>query len=133
MPQINWLAVTAATLSTFALGAIWYSPALFGKAWMRANRLTEADLKGRNMGMVLGLSFVFSFLMAANLAAFLGAPTIDARMAGVYGFLTGFGWVALGLAIIALFEARPWPYVLINGGYMSVAFTLMGIILGAWR
>ena len=49
------------------------------------------------------------------------------------GFLAGFGWVALGIGIVALFERRPWMYMLINGGYMTVAFVLMGLILGAWR
>jgi hypothetical protein len=133
MPHINWLAVIAATVSTFVLGGIWYSPALFGKAWMRENGFTDENLKRRNMGLVFGLSFVYSFLMAANLAAFLGAPNIDMKMAAVYGFLTGFGWVALGLAIIALFEGRSWKYMLINGGYMTVAFTIMGLIIGLWR
>jgi hypothetical protein len=41
--------------------------------------------------------------------------------------------VTLGLGTIALFERRPWKYVLINGGYMTVSFTIMGLILGAWR
>jgi hypothetical protein len=133
MPQINWLAVIAATVSTFMLGGLWYSPALFGKAWMRANGFTEESLKHRNMGMVFGLAFVYTFIMAANLAAFIGDPKIDAKMATVYGFLTGFGWVAMGLAIVALFEARSWKYMLINGGYMVVSFTIMGLIIGAWR
>lgn len=52
---------------------------------------------------------------------------------GTAGFLAGFGWVALGIAVIALFERRSWKYVLINGGYMTVAFVAMGLILGAWR
>jgi hypothetical protein len=47
--------------------------------------------------------------------------------------MTGFGWVALSIGIISLFECRPFKYALINGGYMVVAFTMMGIILGAWK
>ena len=41
--------------------------------------------------------------------------------------------LALGIAIVALFERRPWSYILVNGGYFVVAFTVMGAILGAWR
>jgi hypothetical protein len=33
---------------------------------------------------------------------------------------------------VALFERRPWAYLLVNGGYMVVAFVVMGAILGAW-
>jgi len=39
----------------------------------------------------------------------------------------------MGLGIVALFERRPLSYSLINGGYLTLALTLMGAILGAWR
>jgi hypothetical protein len=39
----------------------------------------------------------------------------------------------MGIGIIALFERKPWSYVLINGGYLTVALTVMGLVLGAWR
>jgi hypothetical protein len=42
--QINYLAVVAAAISTFVIGGLWYSPALFHRAWMSANGLTDADL-----------------------------------------------------------------------------------------
>jgi hypothetical protein len=48
------------------------------------------------------------------------------------GFLAGFSRVTLGIGIVALFERRPWAYLLVNGGYMVVAFVVMGAILGAW-
>jgi len=133
MENINWLAVLAAAFSTFILGGIWYSPLLFGKAWMRENNLTDSDLQKGNMAKIFGLSFIYSLVMSANLAMFLADPKTDTAWGATAGFLAGFGWVALGLAIIALFERRSWKYMLINGGYMTVAFVLMGTILGAWR
>ncbi len=33
--QINWLAVVLAALSSMVVGSIWYSPSVFGKAWMQ--------------------------------------------------------------------------------------------------
>jgi hypothetical protein len=33
--DLNWLAVIVATVAYFALGAIWYAPAVFGNLWMR--------------------------------------------------------------------------------------------------
>ena len=44
MKSVNVLAVLLAALSTFAIGGLWYSPLLFQRAWMNANRLTAADL-----------------------------------------------------------------------------------------
>lgn len=133
MPHINWLAVLAAAISTFALGGLWYSPALFGHAWMSVNNLNDAQLAKSNMAKIFGLAFIFAVIMAANLAAFLAEPKTNASWGATAGFLAGFGWVTLGIATIALFERRSVKYVLINGGYMTVSFVLMGLILGVWR
>ncbi len=32
---INYVAVAAAAVGAFVLGALWYSPLLFGKEWMK--------------------------------------------------------------------------------------------------
>jgi len=133
MPHINWLAVLAAAISTFVLGGLWYSPALFGRAWMSANHFNEADLAKSNMAIIFGFAFVIAVVMAANLAAFLAEPKTNASWGATAGFLAGFGWVTLGIATISLFERRSLKYVLINGGYMTVSFVVMGLILGAWR
>ena len=133
MPDINWLAVIAAAISSFIIGGLWYSTALFGRVWMRANNLTDADLKEGSMAKIFGLSLVFAVIMAANLAAFLADPKTDAAWGATAGFLAGFGWATLGLATVALFERRSLAYILVNGGYLTVSFTVMGLIIGAWR
>ncbi len=133
LESLNWLAVLAAAVATFVLGGLWYSPALFGRAWMTECGFTEADLQKGNMGKIFGFSFVFSLIMAANLAMFLADPKTDAAWGATAGFLAGFGWVALGLAVISLFERKSWKYIFINGGYMTVSFVIMGLILGVWQ
>ena len=127
--NLNWLAVFVAALSTFLIGGIWY--AVFEKSWMASNRFSSEDLKSRKMPLVFGLSFLLSFIMSLNLAMFIGKE--DVVFGTIAGFMAGFGWVALAIGIISLFENRPLKYALINGGYMVVAFTLMGAILGAWK
>ena len=129
LQNLNWLAVSLAALSTFVIGGLWYS--VFEKSWIASNAFTQDDLKKRNMVLIFGLSFLLSFLMAFNLAMFIGKEgTTFGLMAG---FMAGFGWVAFAIGIISLFEKRPLKYVLINGGYMVVAFTVMGAILGGWK
>ncbi|MEK6281309.1 MAG: DUF1761 domain-containing protein [Acidobacteriota bacterium] len=130
---INYLAVLVAALSTFILGGLWYSPMLFGKPWMRANNFTEADLQTFSKARMFGWSIVFSLVMALNLAMFLAGPATNATWGMTAGALTGLGWVAMAIAIVGVFENKPWTYILINGGYMTVAFTVMGGIIGAWR
>ncbi|HKO45704.1 MAG TPA: DUF1761 domain-containing protein [Pyrinomonadaceae bacterium] len=131
--NINYLAVLVAALSTFLLGGLWYSPLLFGKAWMRANNFSEEDLQTFSKARMFGWSFVFSLIMAVNLAMFLASPSTNLTWGMTAGALAGFGWVAMAIAIIGVFENRSWAYILINGGYMTVAFVVMGAIIGVWR
>ncbi len=130
---INWLAVIAAALSTFLLGGVWYSPALFGNAWMRENGFTEEQLKKRNMARIFGFSFLWGLIMSVNLAMFLNDPATDLSWGASAGFLAGFGWVAMAIFVLGLFEGRSTRLMLINAGYFIVSFVIMGLILGAWR
>ncbi len=131
--DINYLAVVAAALSTFLIGAVWYSPLLFNDAWMKASGLKKEDVAGGNMAKIFGLAFVFELIMAANLAAFLAGPDTTISWGATAGALAGIGWVALAIGTLSLFERRSWTYTLINGGYFAVSFIVMGVILGAWR
>ena len=133
MDQINYLAVLAAAASAFVIGGLWWSPLLFQKAWMRANGFTEEKLQEGSMAKIFGVSFVLTVVMAFNLAMFLAGPDTTVAWGATAGVLAGGGWVALGIAVVALFERRSLTYVLVNGGYFVVAFAVMGAILGAWR
>ena len=128
--SIDLAAVVVAAVSTFAVGGLWYSPMLFGARWMELAGLSE-DAVAQNVGRVFGGAFVLQLAMTLNLAAFLG-PDPSLGFAVAASFAAGFGWVALGMGVTYLFERRPLALWVINGGYHMVAFTLMGVILGAW-
>ncbi len=130
--QLNYLAIFVAALSSFLIGGIWYSPAVFGMAWMKENGLTEEKLKERNIPKVFGLAFLLSLIASFNLVMFLG-PEADASSGTFYGFLAGIGWVATFVGTHYLFEKKSFKLFLINAGYSVVALTVMGLILGAWR
>ncbi len=129
---LNLWAVLVATLSTFLVGWLWYGP-LFGKAWLSAAGLSEEKVQQANMGKIFGLAFIFELIMAYCLGMFLNDPSIGLSEGTLYGFLTGFGWIFFAQAVTSLFEQRPWKYILINGGYWIVTFTIMGAILGVWK
>lgn len=130
--NVNWLAVLVAGISAFVLGGVWYSPLFMGKAWMRENNFTLADVQQGNKAKIFGWAFLLSLVMAVNLAMFLEAPDMNLHKGVLYGSLTGV-WVFCGLAIVALFEHKSARYIFINGGYCLMALALMGAILGAWR
>jgi Protein of unknown function (DUF1761) len=139
---INWLAVLAAGISAFVVGGVWYSPALFGKAWMADNNLTEEQIKKGNFTKIFGFTLLFSLLAAANLGMFLAdtpkectgncAQHADITWGAIAGLLAGI-WVFAFVAIHGLFEHKPWRLIFINGGYAVVALVLMGAIIGLWR
>jgi Protein of unknown function (DUF1761) len=61
---MNFLVIFLASLIPLVFGFIWYNPKVLGKAWQNETGLTDADLKGANMLLVFGLSFVFSLLIS---------------------------------------------------------------------
>jgi hypothetical protein len=129
---LNLWAVLVAAISAFVLGGLWYAPFLFGGAWKRVNGF-GADEPPPTGAMIFVISFLLSLVMALNLAMFLNDPKTNLAWGATAGFLAGFGWVAMGIGIVSLFERRPWTYVLINGGYLTVALVVMGAIVGGWR
>ncbi len=137
MPEpipFNYLAILVATISTFLLGGLWYSPILFLKPWLEEQGLSVEDSKkGQgNVGRIMGIAFVLELVMAFSLAAFIG-PKASLSFGLFAGAAAGFGWVALAFGVTYLFERRSLRFFFINAGYHGVAFTLMGGILGAWR
>jgi hypothetical protein len=132
MEGLNIWAVLVAALSTFLIGGLWYSPAVFGKAWMRENGFTEESLKGSNMAKIFGLTFCLALIAAINLAMFLG-PEDQPEMGALWGFAAGFGWVATFIGTHYLFERKSFTLFLINAGYSVIALTVMGVILAAWK
>ena len=142
MNVINWWAVLVAGISSFVVGGVWYSPGLFGKAWMKDNNFTEEEIrKGGNKGKIFGFTLIFSLLMSVNLAMFLATPAdcptncavkTDITWGATAGFLAGI-WTFCAIAIHSLFELKPWRLIFINGLYSVLALVLMGAIIGAWR
>jgi hypothetical protein len=130
---INHIAVLVCAALNLVVGAIWYSPVLFYMAWKKENGLTDEDMKEVNPARVYSIAFLLALVISYNLAFFLGDAKTDWVWGTTAGFLAGFGWAAMIFAVIALFEQRSLRYILINGGYIVVYFTLIGFVLGVWR
>lgn len=128
--QVNYLAALIAALSSFLIGGVWYSPILFARAWMREAGLKEEELR-RGVGKTFAGAFVMSVIAAINLAFFLG-PNATVTWGATAGALAGVGWAGTSLATVFLFERRKVMLILIDAGYLAVAYTVMGAIIGAW-
>ena len=130
MASVNWLAVIVSALAGFAIGGLWYGP-LFGKAWMREVGMTDEKMKSANMLKIYGGALLLNLIAAFSLAMFVGKGDMNF---GVFaGIMTGFTFVSMALGVTYLFEHRSLKLWLINAGYQTVIFTVMGAILGAWH
>ena len=130
MPQVNYLAVVLAALSAFVLGGLWYS-LLFAKPWAALTGQSDEMLKSGNKAVVFGGAFLLNLVAAYVLAMFVGGTGL--RFSTLAGLAVGLCWVAVSLGINYLFERRPIGLWLINGGYFTLQYTLMGAIIGAFN
>ena len=126
---MNPWAVLLAAVSSFMLGGLWYSPALFGRIWDAEN---GGEKQTGHPARVFGVSFVFSLVAAAAFALWLGpAPTLEAAVKA--GALAGIGFVAASFGINYQFAQRSFKLWLIDGGYHAVQFILFGLVIGLWH
>jgi hypothetical protein len=128
MPEVNYLAIAIAAVATFALGGLWYSPALFGKAWQREVGLSDEQLARGNMLRIFGSALVLSVIASFVFALFLGPrPSMPLGLGA--GFSAGLCWVASSFGMNYLFARRSLKLFFIDGGYHTLQFTLIGVVL----
>lgn len=132
--NISIIGVLVAAVSAMVIGTIWYSPALFGKPWMKALGTTDEDMK-RKMPEAMVWLVIVSLLTAYVLAHFI--VYVHSYVGGssvMAGFETAL-WAWLGLAATAIFahgvfDPRDKKVLYINAGNRLVTLVAMGLILG---
>lgn len=136
MNRINLWAVLLAAVSSFFLGGLWYSKAVFGEIWNRAagrgEKVREPEPGQGHGGRVFAVSFVFSLVASVAFAWWLG-PSPDLKLALRQGLLAGSCFVAASFGINYQFAGRPVAMWLVDGGYHTAQFVLFGLVLGLWH
>lgn len=155
-----WLIPVAALIPLFT-GFTWYHPKVFGTAWMKIVGLTEASMKGSNMAIIFGVTFLLGCMLASAVMLMVihqfgfnsvmqgdNSPATAEYMKhffetygnrfrtfkhGVFhGTIAGL-FIALPiLGINALFERRGFKYIAIHTGYWMLTLALMGGVLCAF-
>lgn len=129
MPPVDWIASIIAAVSAFVLGGLWYSPALFAKAWQRETGLSDEQLNAASKGKIFGLSFIACLVGAVVFSMFVGPDPALGFAVGA-GSAVGVFWVAGSFGVNYLFELKSVKLWLINGGYHAVQFILYGVVFG---
>ena len=135
MPKLNYLAVVVTALLAFVMGAVWYSPLLFGKAYLEVRGMDPAAMAGMRpaAGEVLG-EFAKNLVVAFVLAHFVVRLGVgDWKGALQLGLWVWVGFQAMLLMGAVLHEKMPWVLYAIHAGDAFVKTLAMTVILGVWR
>jgi hypothetical protein len=129
--DINWLAVAVAAAVQMGLGALWYSPLLFARPWMRAVGKTEEELTGGGVGYAIAaVAAVVTAVVLAHVVDWAGA---DGLLTGLLtGLVVWLGFVWPVLTVNTWFGGRSRELWAIDSGYPLVALMLMGALLALW-
>lgn len=134
---MNYLSVFVTTVVAFVIGALWYSPLLFGDAWKKLLKIKvskkemEAAMKG--MWKVLIGGFFVTLILVFMLDLFMNFLNVVTLSQGVLlGFLIWLGFLATTMFNIVLYEKKPFRLYLINAGHYLAVLLISGGILAVW-
>ncbi|HUM64922.1 MAG TPA: DUF1761 domain-containing protein [Chitinophagaceae bacterium] len=133
--QINWLAVTAAAIAYFVLGAIWYSKTLFGTRWATLVGMDMNDPnKNRGMAKMFTTTLILIIVTCIGLAILVNRLDLVFLLSGLkLGLLTGICFATTAVSISFIYESRPTGLYFIDCGYHLVGHIVAAIILSLWR
>jgi Protein of unknown function (DUF1761) len=128
MEGLNAWAVLVAAIVSFALGALWYSPALFLKTWAREARMEKPG----GSPVTYAVLFVLG-LVAAGAFSWLIGPRPALGIALSKGLLVGICFVATSFYVNYSVAHRGMILWAVDAGYHVTRFVLFGLILGLWH
>jgi len=130
---MNWLAILVGALINMVVGALWYSPLLFSKQWMKLTGRKEMGDK-KEMPKMYGITFIGALLMSYVLMHFVQASgAMDALWGAKIGFWLWLGFTAATTISSYLFEGKSLKLYAINAGYYLVVALGVGALFGVWH
>ena len=133
--KINHLAVWILVIVHFLIGWGWY--AVVGEKWLNLHARTATDIERTHNAGAYALAVFAAIIVNYGLARLLACLGTEGAVKGLkIALLCWFGFLFVEYATIAVFsafETNPWPLILIDMGRPFVAFSISGLVLGAWR
>src|SRR3989344_841593 len=106
----NLLAVLVVAIISMVIGALWYSPLLFGNLWMKLMKITKADIEKAKKKSMTG-NYIASFIAI---------------------LLLSLGFIATTFLNSVLWENKSVKLYLINILHYLVVFLVAAIIFSLW-
>lgn len=136
VPAINYVAVILAALSSMVVGAIWYTPKVFGNYWIRLSGvkppINRVDAI-RPIVVTVLVSFVTAWVLAG--AAWIafdfyhGSFLVNALLTAA---ILWAGFTAARFITHDQFDTRPAALTVLNTAHELVTVLVMALIIGVW-
>lgn len=131
LSDLNWVAVVVAAFAYFMLGALWYAPFVFGKAWMGAigwDPSVQPQMNPADYAKPLVTDVVISIVIGM-LAIATATDTLAEGL--VLGIILGVGLVMTVVYVTASFDPKspkPMVWAGVTGGYHAVGFLITSVL-----
>jgi hypothetical protein len=135
LSHLNWLHIIVAAVAYFAIGAIWYSPALFSKAWVRLVKIDINDSNKRGgLGIMMFTSFMLIVICCIAMAMLYRLIDIRSAFSAIkFGLFLAVGFALTTISISFVYERRPLGLYAIDIGYHIAGFIVASLILVLWK
>ena len=136
--EINYILIGVAVIVQFVLGAVWYSPLMFGKLWMQIHGMShmskqELEDMQKSMAPFYGLQLLLTILTTYVLAMFLHYLPMANSAWAWYGIA---GWVWLGFIAPIQIQTVVWGSTQkkfwVKQIFVMLSYQLVGIMLAAY-
>jgi MFS superfamily sulfate permease-like transporter len=122
--QLNWLAVILGAVIYFALGAVWFTPLLFGRQWQMKP----------SAYLIPAVAYLVAAIATGLLAAGTGSDTLPEGI--VLGVVVGVGYAVTLTAVEAVFDPnkpQPWTWFGISASYHFLGLLIVAVLVSVWR
>jgi len=130
---LDWLAIIVAAVLRQVIGMLWFSPVVFGPAFVRYTGCSEQEMKAR-LPVAIACDLVGALIMSfilVHAVYYSGATTI--ATGAVVGLFNWLGFVLVTHLPLVTYEKRPLGLFAINNGYNALTLAIMGAILAVWH
>jgi hypothetical protein len=136
MIEMNYWYILLAAVVQFVLGAVWYSPLLFGNVWMKimnVDHYSKEELQKMQQSMMpfMALQFVLTLVTTFVLANNIAYAGLTGAAAYIYAGFMWFGYMMPVSVSSVIFGSTKRHFWLKQIGIM-VGMQLVGILLATF-
>ncbi|OHA24353.1 MAG: hypothetical protein A3B11_02235 [Candidatus Taylorbacteria bacterium RIFCSPLOWO2_01_FULL_44_26] len=136
MENINIWSIIVAGVVSFGIGALWYSPVLFGKEWLALTKVGQSDIditKTQGMWKSYLTHFIFGLISFGVLAFLATATGVGRAEDGAFlGLIAWLGFSLPGNISELLWKKAPFKLIVIDAVNTLISLVVGGAIIGAW-